>query len=393
MDNFAVCVWMCIINLCLYNTVHGQNPEITKAILPDVEKVGTRGQLTCVVINQMDNPVQWMHKASQLLISSNDKIMLEPRHNEVVDGYPKYQIEVDNVGDERHFTIIINRLEFLDAGFYTCQILVRGSAEIPAKDGEIVVLVPPAIEYSKSTQTVSVDEGNSVDMKCAATGYPTPNMTWCRVDAGLLPNGQLRYQNNTMTIPQVKAEDRGIYRCLADNAVRPPSYIDCRLIVFFRPRAKAIQTTYGQAENRQFNLIIECRIAGLPEPDLQWYKVTSANTWDPILTDAKHTINVLLNHANILESNERWFQMIIINVQAGDYGTYVCEGRNSFGNGSAFIDVFATYECQGANCPPEGGHTSIAPRLSPDGFLLGVMTALCLLILSASWHRLRTAHY
>lgn len=84
--------------------------------------------------------VQWMHKASQLLISSNDKIMLEPRHNEVVDGYPKYQIEVDDVGDERHFTIIINRLEFLDAGFYTCQILVRGSAEIPAKDGEIVVL-------------------------------------------------------------------------------------------------------------------------------------------------------------------------------------------------------------------------------------------------------------
>lgn len=68
--------------------------------------------------------------------------------------------------------------------------------------------------------------------------------------------------------------------------------------------------------------------------------MTSANTWDPILTDAKHTINVLLNHANILESNERWFQMIIINVQAGDYGTYVCEGRNSFGNGSAFIDVF-----------------------------------------------------
>lgn len=66
-----------------------------------------------------------------------------------------------------------------------------------------------------------------------------------------------------MTIPQVKAEDRGIYRCLADNAVRPPSYIDCRLIVFFRPRAKAIQTTYGQAENRQFNLIIECRIAGI----------------------------------------------------------------------------------------------------------------------------------
>ena len=36
---------------------NAQNPEITKAILPDVEKVGTTGQLTCVIINQMDNPV------------------------------------------------------------------------------------------------------------------------------------------------------------------------------------------------------------------------------------------------------------------------------------------------------------------------------------------------
>ncbi len=44
----------------MYNTVHGQNPEITKAILPDVEKVGTRGELTCVVINQMDNPVSYI---------------------------------------------------------------------------------------------------------------------------------------------------------------------------------------------------------------------------------------------------------------------------------------------------------------------------------------------
>jgi hypothetical protein len=61
--------------------------------------------------------------------------------------------------------------------------------------------VPPAIEYSKSTQTISVDEGNSIDMKCAATGYPTPNMTWCRVDAGLLPNGQLRYQVAHPTSP------------------------------------------------------------------------------------------------------------------------------------------------------------------------------------------------
>ena len=39
--------------------------------------------------------------------------------------------------------------------------------------------------------------------------------------------------------------------------------MDVRLNVFFRPRAKAIQTSYGQAENRQYDLTIECRISGI----------------------------------------------------------------------------------------------------------------------------------
>lgn len=53
-----------------------------------------------------------------------------------------------------------------------------------------------------------------------------------------------------------------MYRCLADNNVRPPSLHDATLTVFFQPTARPVQSSYGQAENRMFDITIECRIAG-----------------------------------------------------------------------------------------------------------------------------------
>ena len=53
-----------------------------------------------------------------------------------------------------------------------------------------------------------------------------------------------------------------MYRCIADNDVRPPAMHDATLLVFFKPVARAVQDSYGQAQNRRFHLTMECRIAG-----------------------------------------------------------------------------------------------------------------------------------
>ena len=39
---------------------------------------------------------------------------------------------------------------------------------------------------------------------------------------------------------------------------------------------------------------------GWPEPELVWYQVNEGGGWDAITNDDKHTINILLNHANVL---------------------------------------------------------------------------------------------
>lgn len=53
-----------------------------------------------------------------------------------------------------------------------------------------------------------------------------------------------------------------MYRCVADNWVRPLATYDATVYVFFRPRARAVQKSYGQAQNRLFDLTFECIVAG-----------------------------------------------------------------------------------------------------------------------------------
>ena len=69
-----------------------------------------------------------------------------------------------------------------------------------------------------------------------------------------------------MAIEDAAPEHKGLYRCLADNNVAPPSYHDTVLIVMHRPTSVPVQTSYGQAENRMFDVTIECRVAGIVCP-------------------------------------------------------------------------------------------------------------------------------
>ena len=48
-------------------------------------------------------------------------------------------------------------------------------------------LAPPAIVQSKTTQTVTVDEGKNVNISCSATGYPKPRIKWVRGNGVNIP--------------------------------------------------------------------------------------------------------------------------------------------------------------------------------------------------------------
>lgn len=369
-------------------SVFAQDPEITERILPEIKKMGVTGRLKCVVINQENNPVYWIHKDTQTTISTDEKITVDDVHNTVVNGWPKYQVERTYDGKKTIYTVIVNRLEPRDAGNYTCQILIRGSTKHPSKDGEMIVLIPPAIQRSRSTHTLTVKDGDSVNMTCAASGHPKPNITWIRINGALLPNGNLKHKASVFPLKNVSKDDRGIYRCIADNNVRPPASTDATILVQFKPESRPIQDSYGQAQNRMFDTIIECRISGYPDPDLKWYKVQKGGNLQQVITDDKHTINILLNHANILDPNERWLQMIIRAVQANDYGDYICEGRNSLGVGQGVVQLFETSECQGPNCPADMVFISHASLTTTQSSVTSLFFSILLLFAIRGGHEL-----
>lgn len=85
--------------------------------------------------------VQWIQQRAQnLIITSDDRIEVDERINEVVDGYQKYDVQKRIVNDQVTYMLIVRRLVLTDAGNYTCKIVVTGATQHPSKVGQMIVL-------------------------------------------------------------------------------------------------------------------------------------------------------------------------------------------------------------------------------------------------------------
>jgi len=72
---------------------------------------------------------------------------------------------------------------------------------------------------------------------------------------------------------------------------------------------------------------------------MKWYHIMDGGL-HPVIDDDKHIVNQLLSHGQVLSIAEVWYQMTIINVQANDYGIYICEGTNKYGSDRLQIQIY-----------------------------------------------------
>jgi limbic system-associated membrane protein len=380
----ALSVLVITIVLCFISLGECQDqPEITKVILPEIKRAGETGALNCSITRQKDNKVYWIEQLSRTIISSDDSIDVEEKFNPIIDGFPKYEVikTIDaKTKDDVTYTLIIRRLQLTDAGVYVCQVQIKGISDSPSKEGQMIVLLPPNIIQRATTQTTTVSEGADVKLQCVADGYPEPKIKWVRPNGRALPLPGLPFaiQNTTLYLNDIKKEDRGVFRCIADNDVRPFDSYDSTVYVEFMPAAKPVQTSYGQAQNRMFDVTIECRIAGTPEPELRWFQMEGEEGMIPIQNDDRHLIHTLHSHGNELSISEYWFQLTIINVQANDYGRFFCEGTNKLGSSGNYVSLYETSECQGPNCPEEGRPAGVSIMVTAS-LVLTIATSLATL--------------
>lgn len=310
-------------------------------------------------------------------ITEDDKISLESHLNTVVDGWPKYSIYRYVNGDQRTYTLVVRRLITNDNGTYTCKVTVRNEDVTISKDGQLIVLMPPAIDMTKTSATVIVKETESTTLRCAATGFPYPNITWVRTNGRNLPDpyNKFSHRGNELILLNTQKEARGVYRCIADNNVIPTANQDITVYVRFKPSARAVQSSYGQMRDALLDVTIQCIVAGYPEPELRWWKKTSGGR-EEIKNDVKHAVEVIHSHGQTLGVSEYWLSLVIRTVMASDYGIYQCEGTNEYGSGYAEIEVYYTSECQGANCFSFSKRSS-SNKLSTNFALLTLILIFC----------------
>ena len=64
---------------------------------------------------------------------------------------------------------------------------------------------------------MTVNEGQTAFLKCAADGHPPPQVTWSKVSSSLPVGRHVIDSSGALIMKNVKPEDDGVYSCRAEN--------------------------------------------------------------------------------------------------------------------------------------------------------------------------------
>ncbi|XP_039611708.1 basement membrane-specific heparan sulfate proteoglycan core protein isoform X4 [Polypterus senegalus] len=202
-----------------------------------------------------------------------------------------------------------------DSGTYVCvarnQVgTVQAQVEVIVEGGPIVPTIPIA---SVDEPMLIVVEGGTATLRCSASGYPTPTITWSKLRAPLPWKHNI--VNNTLMLPNVGRQDSGQYICNATN-VMGTSEITIMLDVETLPYATTLEDSLSVQVGEVIRL--QCLAHGSAPLKYQWFKVNGT----------------LPSRARVQEST------LQINLAATtDSGTYKCVVSNKVGTSESFASV------------------------------------------------------
>nr|XP_044625881.1 basement membrane-specific heparan sulfate proteoglycan core protein isoform X2 [Equus asinus] len=132
-------------------------------------------------------------------------------------GDPKPQVTWSKVGGRLRPGVVqsggivrIAHVELADAGQYRCT-----ATNAAGTTQSHVLLLVQALPQISTPPEVHVPAGSTAVFPCMASGYPTPDITWSKLDGNLPPDSRL--ENNMLVLPSVHPQDAGTYVCTATN--------------------------------------------------------------------------------------------------------------------------------------------------------------------------------
>ncbi|XP_023812629.1 basement membrane-specific heparan sulfate proteoglycan core protein isoform X10 [Oryzias latipes] len=244
--------------------------------------------------------------------------------------------------------------------FYTAYEMFEGHG-LPAEGAQPVAIVTPTV--------LNVLQGQRAELRCTATGIPTPAIEWIGGPGGRLsPRAVVR--GGVLTFNAVDLADEGQYSCKALNTYG--EHTSQASIFVRRSNPIGIGTQPQVQVNHQNVEVLEgdtlrlyCRASGSPTPKLSWTKADGQIPPQAIPSHGFHqfksnSLDVLQRRIEELQARTDRTDigtLLIPDIKISDSGTYMCVGHNSVGSNTAPVRV---------NVLKAADHSSVAVSIQPS---------------------------
>ncbi|XP_041479561.1 basement membrane-specific heparan sulfate proteoglycan core protein-like [Lytechinus variegatus] len=228
--------------------------------------------------------------------------------------------------------LTIDSVRLTDAGQYVCM----GSNQLDTANAYATLIVTSSVEVPTvriEPRFIRVTEGDRVELRCTATGNPTPTLRWTGGQGGVL-NPEHTFEDGLFVIPKARASDEAEYHCEATNSA---GMATIRTVVYVSPSRVPSVTISPASEsvNEGERVIFYCQATGDPAPERVWTRVGGELP------------------ANSRQENG---YLVISAVSYLDEGAYRCTATNS--HGTDYSDGQVTISTD--------SHRSPTARIEPD---------------------------
>ncbi|XP_050720024.1 basement membrane-specific heparan sulfate proteoglycan core protein-like [Eriocheir sinensis] len=297
-------------------------PQFGETIQNVTVAAGREARLSCIVDNLGEYRVGWLKVDSQTILTLQNRVVT---HN----------ARVTLTHDQhRTWNLHIRQVKESDSGCYMCQI---NTPVMQNQVGCIKVHVPPDIINDETSSDTTVNEGDSVTLRCVAEGYPKPEIKWKRED-----NRRITLKTSTrdtakevesvpgnnLTLDRVSRKQMGAYLCIASNGV-PPS-VSKRIIVNvnFSPVVKSDNQLIGSPIGTDVE--IECHVEAYPKAVNYWERENG----EMLLDGRKYKLDENVDMYRVT------MKLTIQDFGKVDAGQYKCISTNSLGKADTAIRLY-----------------------------------------------------
>ncbi|XP_030205353.1 B-cell receptor CD22-like [Gadus morhua] len=165
-----------------------------------------------------------------------------------------------------------------------------------------------------SSPSGEIEEGSSVTLSCSSDANPAAEYTWFKNNQPLLWE-----PSQPHTFPSVHPEDRGTYRCHAENKYGHLSSNSIFMDVHYAPNSPTVTVSPSGELEEGSSVTLSCSSDANPAANYTWFK--------------EHDISVKLSGQNYT------FTFIILDLG----GNYYCQAHNAIGqHNSTFLFIKVT---------------------------------------------------